>query len=385
MPRNGAEEGRIAASEVLESQPSGARGSLTPGGLRQRLCTQEDDRGRSRPDPSKLSIRRRMRWIGRGAAIGEDPVMASQPNGAGFTRRTLLAGAGGVAAATLLAACSTGGSKSGSSGNASQAAEVLEHALGRPRPSSRRTSGSSRPTSRRAASGNVTYQQIQWANFTQTFSTAVAANNGPAVSSGGGTTAFEFESQGKIAYADNLLDTLEEERHLRRLPPGPRRHPEDQERLRRGPLQPRHAPPLVPQGPHGEGRRRRSPPTGPPSRRPAPELKKIGVYGYGTRSGAGAFTGFHTLVSHMINNGGGLFDARPEARTASPPENIEAIDWVLGLVKNGYVDPRSATYTSQNFYDADQRQQVRHGLGRRRRSRERQRDRGAAAPGRPAR
>jgi multiple sugar transport system substrate-binding protein len=27
------------------------------------------------------------------------------------------------------------------------------------------------------------------------------------------------------------------------------------------------------------------------------------------------------------------------------------MEWVLGLVKNGYVDPRSATYTSQNAYD----------------------------------
>ena len=62
---------------------------------------------------------------------------------------------------------------------------------------------------------------------------------------------------------------VEEERHLRRLPPGPRRHAEDQERLRGGPLQPRHAPVLVPQGPAREGRRRRRPPRGTSSRPPA--------------------------------------------------------------------------------------------------------------------
>jgi multiple sugar transport system substrate-binding protein len=52
----------------------------------------------------------------------------------------------------------------------------------------------------------------------------------------------------------------------------------------------------------------------------------------------------------MINNGGGLYgpDQKPNCVT---PENIQAVEWVLGLVKNGYVDPRSATYTSQNFYD----------------------------------
>ena len=139
--------------------------------------------------------------------------------------------------------------------------------------------------------GQVTYQVIQWANFTQTFSSAIASNTGPAVSSGGGTQAFQFAAQGKIAYADDLLDSLEEERHLRRLPPGPRRHDEDRQGLRRRPVQPRHARPVVQQVA--------------PRSRPAPSvptdwqsymdactaLKKIGVYGYGTGAGAGNFTG----------------------------------------------------------------------------------------------
>ncbi|HEY8319062.1 MAG TPA: sugar ABC transporter substrate-binding protein [Amnibacterium sp.] len=274
--------------------------------------------------------------------------MASQPNGAGFTRRTLLAGAGGVAAATLLAACSTGGSKSGSSGNASKPLKFWNMPWG---PAAfltedKRIVAAYKPKS---GFGNVTYQQIQWANFTQTFSTAVAANNGPAVSSGGGTTAFEFESQGKIAYADNLLnswksngiyddflpglvDTLKTSNGYAAVP-----YNLDMRLLwyRKDLMDKAGA----------------TVPTDWTSFEAAcAKLKKIGVYGYGTRSGAGAFTGFHVLVSHMINNGGGLYgpDQKPNCVT---PENIEAIDWVLGLVKNGYVDPRSATYTSQNFYD----------------------------------
>src|SRR5206468_10266726 len=54
---------------------------------------------------------------------------------------------------------------------------------------------------------SVTYQQIQWSNFVQTFSSAVASGTNPAISSGGGTQAFLFESQGKITYADNLLNS----------------------------------------------------------------------------------------------------------------------------------------------------------------------------------
>ena len=49
----------------------------------------------------------------------------------------------------------------------------------------------------------------------------------------------------------------------------------------------------------------------------------------------------------MINNGGGLFNAdkKPDCVT---PENIEAMEFVLDLVKSGYSDPAAATYTSDN-------------------------------------
>ena len=53
----------------------------------------------------------------------------------------------------------------------------------------------------------ATYQAIQWANFNQTFSSAVASKTGPAVCSGGGTQAFQFAKQGVIASADDLLES----------------------------------------------------------------------------------------------------------------------------------------------------------------------------------
>ena len=49
----------------------------------------------------------------------------------------------------------------------------------------------------------------------------------------------------------------------------------------------------------------------------------------------------------MINNGGGLFDEQQQPNCVTP-ENIEAIDFVLEMVSKGYVDPASATYTSDN-------------------------------------
>ncbi len=196
--------------------------------------------------------------------------------------------------------------------------------------------------------GKVSYQQVQWANFTQTFSTAVAANNGPAVSSGGGTTAFLFESQGKIAYADDLIETWKGNGIYDDFLPGlvdtlktangyaavPYNLDMRMYWYRKDLLEKAGA----------------DVPTDWDSYEAAcAALKKIGVYGYGTRSGAGAFTGFHQIVAHMINNGGGLFDGdqNPDVVT---DKNIEAVEWVLGMVKNGYVDPRSATYTSDNAY-----------------------------------
>jgi multiple sugar transport system substrate-binding protein len=49
----------------------------------------------------------------------------------------------------------------------------------------------------------------------------------------------------------------------------------------------------------------------------------------------------------MINNGGGLFDENHQPNMVTPA-NIEAIEFVLECVSKGYVDPRSATYTSDN-------------------------------------
>ena len=92
----------------------------------------------------------------------------------------------------------------------------------------------------------------------------------------------------------------------------------------------------------------------------AAALKKIGVYGYATGAGAGAYTGQHALVCWMINNGGGIFDENKQPNCVTP-ENTEAIDFVLEMVHKGYVDPASATYTSANVQS--QWKALKFGLG----------------------
>ena len=192
----------------------------------------------------------------------------------------------------------------------------------------------------------VTYQVIQWANFNQTFASAVASKTNPAVSSGGGTQVFQYEAQGGIAYVDELyatwkqnglyddflpglIDTLKVEKGYAAIP-----YNLDMRVIWANKVLFDQAGAKVP--------------TDWQSYLDAAEaLKKNSVYGYGTGAGAGAYTGQHAIVCWMINNGGGLFDEQKQPNCVTP-ENIEAVNFVLEMVSKGYVDPASSTYTSAN-------------------------------------
>jgi multiple sugar transport system substrate-binding protein len=269
-------------------------------------------------------------------------IMDSTPRGL-VSRRGLL-GLGAAAASTaLLAGCSTG-SRTGGAGKTMQ---FWNMPWGGPAflAEDKRLVAAYKPASGMSA---VTYRQVQWAGFNQTFATAVAANTNPAVSGGGGTQAFQFEKQGKIAYADDLLDSWKKNGIYDDFLPG-----------LVDTLKTKHGYAAIPFNLdmrvfwynktllESVGA---TPPTDWDSFEAACKaLKTKGIYGYGTYAGAGAYTGGHSLVSHMINNGGGLFDEDQNPNCVTP-ENIEAVEWVLGLVKSGYVDPRAISYTSANAY-----------------------------------
>jgi len=195
--------------------------------------------------------------------------------------------------------------------------------------------------------GPAKYQEVQWTNFTETFATAVSSNTGPAVSSGGGTQVFQYIAQGKIAYADALISKWQKSGFLSDFLPGTidalktadghqAALPQNQSMITSW-----YSPSLLAKA-------------GVPAPtdwqsylNAAAALKKIGVYALGTGSGSGNFQGGQTIVALMINNGGGLFDEnhRPNCVT---PRNIEAVDFVLEMVKKGYVDPGASQYTVQN-------------------------------------
>lgn len=79
-------------------------------------------------------------------------------------------------------------------------------------------------------------------------------------------------------------------------------------------------------------------------------LKKIGVYGYVTSAAtSNAAYGSHTLAYWMIGNGGGMFDPAGDA-DALYSRNVEAVEMLLEMVKSGYMDPGSISYTDTDVY-----------------------------------
>lgn len=273
--------------------------------------------------------------------------MSSNTFSSGFSRRGFLSLAGGVAAAAVLVACSSDGGSGGGSGGGNTL-KFWNMPWGTPEFTSldKEIAEAWKPTS---GDWKVEKQEIQWANFTQTFSSAVASGTGPAISSGGGTQAFLFESQGKIAYADALIekwksnglyddflpglfDAMKVEGGYAAIP-----YNLDMRVLWMNKALLEKAGADVP--------------TDWDSYLATSEkLKKIGAYSFGVGAGAGSFTGSHILTSFMFNNGGGIFNENQEPDLLTD-RNIEAMEFVLEMVEKGYVDPGTVSYTADNVDD----------------------------------
>jgi multiple sugar transport system substrate-binding protein len=189
-------------------------------------------------------------------------------------------------------------------------------------------------------------QRIQWNNFTTTFSSALASKTGPAVSSGGGFQAFQFADQGYIAMADNLISTWEKEGFLKDFLPGTVEAMKTDKGYVAVPWQTDvrvwwYRKSLF------DDAGAKVPTTWDEMMSAGETLKKKGYFGFGDGAGAGNNIGAHTMVFMMINNGGGMFT--PDGKLDLLNErNVEAIDFILQMVKAGISDPASVSYTSDN-------------------------------------
>ncbi|WAH99361.1 ABC transporter substrate-binding protein [Arthrobacter sp. MMS18-M83] len=259
-----------------------------------------------------------------------------------FSRRGFLGLTAAAAAVPLLAACG-GGSSSSSSGGAIKFWD-MPWATPAYNDAAKKITEAYAPT---GSNGKAGYQIIQWNNFYQTFSSAIASKTGPAVSTGGGFQAFQFEQQGQIAYADKVVEALKKNGQFDDFLPGVlepfksdkgyvaipwqldmrvfwyRKSLFDQA----GVALPTDWASLLEAG---------------------KALKKIGAVGFGTGAGAGNNFGNHSMIMMMVNNGGGVFTKDGQLDVMND-RNVEAIEFLLELHSNGIIDPAAVSYTTDNM------------------------------------
>jgi multiple sugar transport system substrate-binding protein len=76
-------------------------------------------------------------------------------------------------------------------------------------------------------------------------------------------------------------------------------------------------------------------------------LKKTGVFGYSAGTGAGNNLGVQQILAMMINNGGGVWNEGAEL-DCTFDRNVEAVDFIMSLAKEGFIDPSAVSYTTDN-------------------------------------
>ncbi|WP_114854342.1 ABC transporter substrate-binding protein [Brachybacterium sp. YJGR34] len=262
-----------------------------------------------------------------------------------FTRRTLLSATGALSAGAALSACGSGGGSSSGGGDL----VFWDMVWG--------TGADYTALAQELAGGyepeddalGVTYQSIPWANWYQTFSSAVASGTGPAVSTGAAFQPFSFLEDSAVVPADGAIALLEEQGKADFLP---------------GLLESMHTEQGYAGIPWGLDLRvlwyRESmleeagadvPTTWQEYLDAGKKLKAAGKIGFGMAAGSSTTDAQHSIFALFINNGGGLFTEDGEP-FADSDENIEALEFVEEMVGEGIIDPRSASYTSDNL-DSD--------------------------------
>ncbi|SRR6266540_2382153 len=264
----------------------------------------------------------------------------------GVTRRGFLGLAGAAIAAPALAACNVSGNSGAGKAGGGGTLKFWDMPWGTPAYNElgKKIVAGYNPAQ---GSGKASYQIIQWNGFYQTFSSAIASKTGPAVSSGAGFQAFQFADQGQIAYADNFIEGLKKDGTYDDFLPGVIDTMKTDKGYVAVPWQTDVRPfwynkALLDQA------GAKVPTTWDELLAAGKALKKIGVSGFATGSGADNNLGAHTMVAMMVNNGGGLFDpdGKPDCVTDA---NIQAMTFVRELANEGIIDSGAVSYTIENL------------------------------------
>lgn len=263
----------------------------------------------------------------------------------GISRRGFLVGGISAASIAVLAACSPGGGGSISNGGSSRL-PFWDMPWGSP--GQAYIDAGKSITKSYSPSGDfpgATYQSIPWNNWLQTFSSAVAAGTGPAISTGGAFQSLQYYVQDAIHPADGVLKKLKASGKIGNFLPGtidqftyegvhtalPWNVDARMFWYRKSLLEAAGVDvPTSWDELHSAGL----------------ALKKNGVYGM-IASGGGGGNAYQTLLSVVFNNEGGLFNAAGEPDTMTD-RNLEAVEFLRMLSIDGIFDPGSVSYSVAN-------------------------------------
>ncbi|MEV4033597.1 ABC transporter substrate-binding protein [Streptomyces umbrinus] len=256
-----------------------------------------------------------------------------------LSRRGFLGLGAGTAGAALLTAC--GGLGPGDSGGAKTVKfwDMMWGLTGYT-PVAKKLALGYKPASGRP---KASYQYIPWANFVQTFSSAVASKTGPAVSSGASYQALQFLRQGAIAPADDLVATLDKKDFL----PGTIEAMRYEGQYFAVPWQ-MDIRVLYVRKSLLEKAGVAVPTDWDSLKAACVALRKQGSAGFGMQAGPSTTVGSQQVLTMMYNNGGGMFDedGKPDCVT---DRNVETLEFLKELVSIGAIEKRYVSYTDNNL------------------------------------
>ncbi len=190
---------------------------------------------------------------------------------------------------------------------------------------------------------NVVYRGTPWANWYQTFTTAIGSGTQPDISTGASFMGAQFYSTHNVLALDDLVDEVKKNGQYNDYLPnafGPMQY---QGHTITWPWAIDIRIPLYRKD-FFQQAGVQVPTTWDEWRAASKKLSGNGKYGQ-VNSGADNVTE-HMLEMLMINNGGGLFDASGKLDFATNPRNIEALRFFANLVQDGSFDPASSGYQS---------------------------------------
>lgn len=273
---------------------------------------------------------------------------SSSSKNTGITRRDFIKYSAGIVGATslsgTLAACAAGGfgGSSGSSGGGTVTVNFWDMAWGGP---NYFDVGQSLVNDfNNSHKGiKVVYRGTPWANWYQTFTTAIGSGTQPDISTGGSFMGAQFAGANDVLPLDDLVSQVKSDGSYNDYLPGVF-----------GPMQYKGKTITWPwaidiripfyRKDYFQQAGVQVPTTWDEWRAAAKKLTGNGKYGL-VESGADNITE-HVLEALMINNGGGLFDTNKKIDLATNPLNVEALRFFSNLVQDGSVDPATTGYQS---------------------------------------